>query len=233
VVRIVRVNGPADARIGGDLDAVVRSGLDGVMIPAVQSPEEVRDVSGIVDRLEEQRGIAPGSIELFPLVETAFAARFAYEIAVASPRVAWFAGSTADGGDIARALGYRWSPTGRESYVFRSWVLICARAAGIDWPISGVWTDVPDLEGLRAFALEARDLGYRGLMAIHPSHVPVINDVFTPSSADVEHAHCVIAAVEQGRREGIGAVRLDGRMLDEAHVKSAHELLSMAARFAV
>ena len=107
-------------------------------------------------------------------------------------------------------------------------VLLDVRAAEIYNPISGLWGVVDDLEGLRAFAEQSRDLGYQGLMAIHPSHLPVINEVFTPSSSEIREWQQVIEAMEEAEREGRGAIRLSGRLIDFAHVATARRNLEFA-----
>jgi citrate lyase subunit beta/citryl-CoA lyase len=237
---LVRVGSPGSAELGADLDAVVRPGLAGVVIPMVRSPIEVVDVGTQVGALEVARGIPAGSIALTPLIETAEAARFAYEVASASSRVAYLGGGTGPDGDIARAIGFVWSAAGEETLFLRSWVLLNARAAGVPYPISGIWPLIDDLDGLRRFASHTRGLGYTGMMAIHPSHVRVINEVFTPTGADIARWQATIAAVEAGSTAGLGAVRLAaggpgdaGRgaaMVDAAHARTARDGLALAVR---
>jgi len=235
---LVRVAAPGTPGLPADLDAVVRLGLDGVVLPMVRSPAEVVDVDTELTALETARQIPPGSIALTPLIETAEAARFAYEIASASARVAYLGGGTGPDGDIARAIGFVWSAAGDETLFLRSWVLLNARAAGVPYPISGLWPLIDDLEGLRQFAAQTRALGYTGMMAIHPSHVAVINEAFTPSAAEIARWQATIAAVEAASTAGLGAVRLaagspHGRgaaMVDAAHARTARDGLALAAR---
>ena len=235
---LVRVGAPGSPELTADLDAVVRPGLDGVVVPMVRSPAEVVEVDTELTARETARGMAAGSIALTPLIETAEAARFAYEVASASARVAYLGGGTGPDGDIARAIGFVWSAAGDETLFLRSWVLLNARAAGVPWPISGLWPLVDDLDGLRRFATQTRGLGYTGMMAIHPSHVAVINEVFTPGAAEIARWQATIAAVEAASTAGLGAVRLaagspHGRgaaMVDAAHARTARDGLALAAR---
>jgi citrate lyase subunit beta/citryl-CoA lyase len=162
------------------------------------------------------------------LVETASAVRLAYDIATASARVAFFGAGVSRNGDIARAIGYRWTAEGTETLFLRSKVLVDARAAGVHNPITGIWGDVDDLDGLRSFAVRSRDLGYEGLMCIHPSHVDVIHDVFTPTDDELRAAVRLLDAVDAAAREGVGAFRLDGRLVDAAHAETARALLRRA-----
>jgi citrate lyase subunit beta / citryl-CoA lyase len=206
-----------------DLEACMRPGLSGVMLPQVTSARDVERAAAAMDRLDPE-----GRIVLLPLVETARAVREAYEIASASPRVAYFGGGVSRGGDIARSIGFRWTPQGNESLFIRSKVLIDSRAAGIFNPISGIWGIVDDLDGLRAFATQARDIGYEGLQCIHPSHVPILHEIFTPSDAEIANWRAIIAAMDEAERQGSAAIRLDGRLIDVAHVKTARQDLERA-----
>ncbi|MFJ7998328.1 CoA transferase [Streptomyces sp. NPDC096310] len=125
-----------------------------------------------------------------------------------------------------RALGYRWSAEGTETVVLRSRVLLDARAAGVPHPVSGVWTRITDLSGLRAFAGQNRSLGYEGMLASHTSHVPVINEVFSPGFAELARCARLIEAVEAAQRNGTGAVTFEGEMVDEAMAASARLALA-------
>jgi citrate lyase subunit beta/citryl-CoA lyase len=209
-----------------DLDALVRPGLAGVVVPLVTGPGDVHAVADRLSDLEAARGMTPGATVIVPLVETSRAARFAFELAAASDRVAYMGGGTAPDGDIAHDIGFQWTPAGMETLFLRSWVLLNARAAGVRHPLTGIWPVVDDLEGLRAFAAQSRGLGYTGMMVIHPSHVPVVNEVFTPTDEDVERWQGTLAALSGGA----GAARVGGMMVDAAHARTARDALAAAAR---
>jgi citrate lyase subunit beta/citryl-CoA lyase len=104
------------------------------------------------------------------------------------------------------------------------------RAAGVRYPITGLWARVDDLDGCRRWAAEARGLGYTGSMVIHPTHVPIVNDVFTPTEDEIARWQQVVELMAEHQRAGIGAFRLDGRMVDEADAKTAKENLALANR---
>jgi citrate lyase subunit beta / citryl-CoA lyase len=231
----VRVN-PLDGWAGAEeLRAVVRPGLAGIVLPKVRSAQDVRLADRLLGWCEQEQGLAPGQVALVPLLETARGLREAYDIARAAPRIAYLGALTAPGGDVERAVGYRWSPEGTETLALRSRVLLDARAAGVPRPVSGLWTRITDLPGLRSFAGQNRSLGYEGMMAIHPSHVPVINEVFSPGPDELARCAELIAAVEAAQREGTGAVAFRGEMVDEAMAATArlvlerHEALVRAA----
>jgi len=227
---LVRVGPPGTEAMVADLDAVVVPGIGGIMMPLVTSPDEVRDVDRRLDELEAARGIPVGSTVIHPLIETASAVRFAYEIAAASDRVAFMGGGTSRQGDIGRSVGFRWTPEGTETMTMRCWALLCVRAAGVPFPISGMWSIVDDLDGMRAFAEQTRTIGYTGVMVIHPSHVPVVNEVFTPSAREIAYWKETIRVMKAAQAQGVGAIRHEGELLDEAHVKTAELGLALAQR---
>ena len=156
-----------------------------------------------------------------------------YEIATASPRVAHMGGSGGKGGDTARSIGFEWTPEGLETLYLKSKVLIDVRAAGVPYPMSGGWMDIHNLEGLRALAIQLKQLGYTGMHLIHPSHVPVVNEVFSPSPEDVKHWQGLVAAMEEMRATGGAAVTFDGDMVDIAHEATARTMLAIAKEMGV
>src|SRR5438270_1295479 len=108
-------------------------------------------------------------------------------------------------GDIHQAVGYRWSAEGRETLFLRSKVLIDARAAGIRYPISGMWGGATDdVDGLRRWATELRDLGYFGMMLGAPAHVPVVNEIFSPTAAEIAYWTELDRLAAQAEADGTG-----------------------------
>jgi len=226
-VRVAEAGSPHQAR---DLAAVVGPGLAGVLLPQVGSALDVVATDAALARAEAAAGVAVGRTRLVPLVENANAVRTAFEIASASPRVAYMGGATSRGGDLARSLGYRFTAEGRETLFLRSKVLVDVRAAGVLNPLSGLWGNLEDQDGLRAFAQEARELGYEGLMTIHPSQLAIVNAVFSPSAAELAEWRRIVDALAEAERDGLGAIRLDGRLADAAHAKTARRQLARAHR---
>jgi citrate lyase subunit beta/citryl-CoA lyase len=227
---LVRIHDARSADQTADLAAAIGPALLGVLLPQVVDEGDVVATDAALARAEAAAGVPVGHTRIMPLVETANAIRRAYEIASASPRVACMGGATSRGGDLARSLGYRFTDAGRETLFLRSKVLVDVRAAGVPNPISGLWGRVDDLEGLRAFAEQSRDLGYEGLMTIHPAQVPIVNAIFSPSAEEIAEWRRVLAALEEAARQGLGAIRLDGRLVDAAHGETARQQLERARR---
>jgi citrate lyase subunit beta/citryl-CoA lyase len=224
----VRVNGFATGLTLDDLEGVVCPELDGVALPKVETAADLHELDVLLGHLERRVGIPVRSIETPLGLETARAMRDVYEIASACPRVRRVTLAAGPGGDAARSIGYTWSKEGRETLFLRSKTVLDCRAAGILYPTISSWWNIKDLEGLEQDALWNRQLGFRGQTVMHPSHVPIVNRIFTPSADDIGHARGLIAAMEEAQRKGIAAVTYRGDMVDEAMVKTARELLEFA-----
>jgi citrate lyase subunit beta/citryl-CoA lyase len=209
---------------------VVSPGLHGLFLPKVEGPRDVIVVDGALDWFERRNGVPEGQTIITPLMETAAGIQGAYEIARASSRIAYMGGGTAHGGDAERSLGFEWTPEGIETLYARSRVLLSVRAAGVQYPISGVWTDLNDLEGLRAFCVQTRRLGYAGMQSIYPGHLPIINEVFSLSDEETAYWEGLIAALEEAERQGTRAVNYRGEMVDTAHLKTARQRLARPRR---
>ncbi|MEW2395346.1 CoA ester lyase [Streptomyces sp. NPDC046862] len=226
LVRVNPLNAAAGWASAEELRAVARPGLYGIVLPKVSCADDVRLADRLLSWCEREHGLTEGYFALVPLLETARALREAYDIGRAAARVAHLGALTAPGGDVERAVGYWWSPEGTETHDLRARVLLDARAAGSPHPVSGLWADVADLAGLRRFAEQNRAIGYEGMMVIHPSHAAVVNDVFSPGEDELARHERLIAAVETARGEGAGAVRFEGRMIDEAMAATSRAVLA-------
>lgn len=221
----VRPNALATRLAGADLAAVAGPELNGVFAPKVKDAADVVRWEALLDCFEALGGAA--GLELIVPVETVEAITDCHRIAAASPRVGAMIGPTSEHADIARAVGYRWSPEGSETLYLRSRVLLACRHSGLH-PLTGLWEDLADLDGLRRFADYGLQLGFRGQVVIHPSHVPVVNEVFTPSDEEVAYYEELVAAVERAQAAGDGAARFRGQHVDLAHADKARDALAHA-----
>lgn len=230
-----RVQPPATGQTLKDLRAVMGPALAGVLLPKVYGPQDVHGADALLTCMEAELELPRGSTAIYPILETAQSLRLAYEIAAASPRVRYMGGAVSRFGDIHQALGYRWTAEGTETLFLRSKVLIDARAAGIRYPISGMWGGATDdLDGLRRWATELRDLGYYGMMLGEPAHVPVVNEIFSPTAAEIAYWRDLdrLAAEAEGRADGPvvygDANQGEGHVVHLAHVGSARRNLAWA-----
>jgi len=224
----VRVNGFATGLTFDDLEGVLCPELDGISLPKVETVDDMKELDVLLRHLERRQGIPVGSIEAPLVLETAKGMRNVYEIATACPRVRHVTLGAGPGGDAARALGYTWSKEGKETLYVRAKTVLDCRAAGVLYPTISSWWNIKDLEGLEQDALWNRQLGFRGQMVMHPSHVPIVNKVFTPSREEITFYEGLIGAMDEAVKRGVAAVVYQGDMVDEAMVKTAREMLEFA-----
>lgn len=224
----VRIN-PFDTGLTlDDIEGVLCPELNGVSLPKVETVADMMQLDALLTHVEKRKGMTPGSIETPLACETAKGMRNIYDIATACPRVKRVSIAAGPGGDAARAIGYQWSKEGTETLFLRSRTILESRAAGIQYPTISSWWNIKDLEGLERDARFNRQLGFRGMTVIHPSHVPIVNKVFTPTAEEVAFYEGLIAAMEAARKAGTAAVTYKGDMVDEAMVKTAEEMLALA-----
>jgi citrate lyase subunit beta / citryl-CoA lyase len=228
----VRVNGWDTGQLLEDVLAVVGERVDGIMLAKVRGAVDVAGLDLVLSDLESSRGLEPGSIELVPLAETAAASEHFFDICQASPRIVRVPGVSGltpnAAGDLHRALGVRPTDDGSEMLYTSSRSVVAARAAGIDQILGGMTVDLSDFELLERSLRRARDLGATGSMAIHPTHIPIINRVFTPSAEEIDEAVGILQAMASAVANGDAAARHAGKMVDYAHAKSSYVLLDRA-----
>jgi citrate lyase subunit beta/citryl-CoA lyase len=223
----VRIN-PLDTEYAlADLAAIVCAAPDGVMLPKADGPSEVQRLSYYLDALEAQAGVAPGSVGILPVATETAKAPFRLgdytDAGLSRLRgLTWGAEdlSAAIGASTNLDAGGQWTLTYRMA---RSLTLLAAHSAGVQ-AIETLYVDYADEAGLRESCRRAREEGFTGRIAIHPAQVAAINEGFTPSVAEVDHARRVLDAfVAAG---GAGVVGLDGKMLDRPHLVQAKAVLA-------
>jgi citrate lyase subunit beta/citryl-CoA lyase len=212
-----------------DLLAVAVLGLEGIVLSKPNGPEDIDMASMMVAEAELRNGLAAGSIGLVPTLETARSIHFAHDVAL-RPRVTAVAVAAAKNGDVARSVGFQWTREGVESLPFKVAALVATRAAG-KMPITGLWQEVHDIEGLKLAAAAHRRLGFVGEMLLHPSNVAPVNAIYSPSDEDVAYYSGMIEAFERAQADGRAAVINDGEHIDYAHVKTAREIVEQARQF--
>lgn len=225
----VRVNALSTQFAFGDFAAVIRPGLDGIVLPKVESATDVRTADWLITQLERESGMAQGAVDLLPIIETAAGVIAVESIARASPRVRRLAFGA---GDLTLDLALEWTRDEVELLPHRSAVVLASRAAGLEPPLDSVWTDLRDADGFRASARRARGLGFQGKMCIHPDQVAVVNEAFTPSAQDIERATRAVAAFAEAQRNGSASLQVDGQFIDYATVHRAQSVLALMDRIA-
>ena len=221
----VRINRSPHLFSFEDLLAVVRPGLEGIVLPMPNGPEDVALASAMVAEAESRNGLPPATVGLVPALETPRSLQLAYECAL-DKRVTALIGASAKNADLQRAMGFEWSEDSFESIYLKSRTVMAARAAGKQ-PIGGIWQQVHDLEGLRKYATLNRKLGMSGETILHPSNAAVVNAIFTPSRADVEYYAGMIEAFERACAEGRASVMYAGEHVDTAHAQTARDIVAL------
>ena len=222
--RFVRIHGAGHGAMDGDLRAVVRPGLEGLVLPKVDRPEDVLTVDRSLTKRESETGMRPGCVRLAAMIESAVGLVQAPAIAASSPRlVALMFGAE----DFAVDLGlFSFREGGLMSYA-RSALVVAAASARLE-PVDKVYLDFRDPDGLARETQAARGLGFSGKTLIHPAQIEVVHRVFRPTDAEVESARRVVEAFEAAPEAGTMAV--DGRMVDLPVVKRARWILRSATK---
>ena len=226
----VRVNPLGTHLTGDDIEAVAVEGLAGLSLPMLHGPHDVVRYDALVEHFEHRAGLQSGTIEFICNLETAEAFASCEQFAAASPRVATLFAGTARDADVSRSIGFQFTPEGLETLYLRSRAILAARASGLTWPLVGLWQDLDDPEGAERFARQNRQLGFRGQVLIHPSHVAFVNETYGPSADEVQFYSGMIEAFAEAEARGSAAVAYRGMHVDYAHVKTAHEVLRLATQ---
>jgi citrate lyase subunit beta/citryl-CoA lyase len=222
---LVRVNNDP-ALLVDDIEGAVHPGLDGLSIPKAESAAQIRDIVARIERLERARGLVPGHVRLSLAIETPRGLLAVEEIARASERIATMSIGVED---YCLELGVEPSADGLELlYPVARLVTVC-KAVGVQpTGLVGSIAGFRDLPMFEQAAVRARQLGCEGAGCIHPDQVTVLNRVFTPDPARVEHARRVVEAFEDGVRHGTASVSLDGAMVDVPVYKRAQVVMGRA-----
>jgi citrate lyase subunit beta/citryl-CoA lyase len=225
----VRVNPLTTTFAYGDFTETLQPGLDGVVLPKVESAYDVRTADWLMSQLERERGLACGSVDLIPIIETAKGLAELGDILRATTRVKRVAFGA---GDFTLDLGLKWSRDETELLSYRNQVVLMSRAAGKEAPIDTVWVDLKDHDGFLASAAKIRDLGFQGKLCIHPDQVQVVNDVFTPTEAQIARAQRIVDAFSAAEAQGSSSIQLDGQFIDYPIVYIAQRVLAISKKLA-
>jgi len=218
---IVRVNNEPEY-LEKDLEAVVSKHIFGIMLPKVESMENLKAVDGILAALEKQRGLEPDSIKLLIMIETALGVIRCYELASALRRNYSVVCSSGEEGDLQTSLNCGFPGL----YYSRAKILLDSKAAGIPCILDGVWSNIKDEEGLKKDCLLSKELGYDGRALIYPKHISIARQVYSPSPEVLDYYRRMLEAFEQAEAQGLAAVSFEGQMIDYAMIKKAKAILA-------
>ena len=219
--RMVRIN---QLPLGlADLEEIIPQAPDLILIPKVETAEQVCAVDGHITAICQREKI-DRPIWLMPILESALGIENAHAIALASPRNCAL---TIGLEDYTSDLGIAKTLEGCETLYARQRLVNAARAAGLA-AIDSVFGDVNDMDGLKLWAERARAIGFEGMGCIHPLQVRVIHEAFAPSPAEIEKSLKIVGAFEDAQRKGLGVVSLGSKMIDAPVVHRALKLVERA-----
>lgn len=226
---LIRVNHPQLGMLEQDLSVLAPHARQAIVLPKVEQAGEVEVLDGLLGAFERANGLDANSISVTVVVESALGLRNLYDFIRAAPRVRGAALASAEEGDFIVDIGAQWTPEGTALAYARGKFVCDARAAKVEWLLDGAFMNLTSTDALERESRLARTCGFNGKMAIHPRQVAVINQVFSPSAAEIERARKLIGAFRIAEAQGRGAVQFEGMMVDYANVKRAERLLALAA----
>ena len=220
----VRIN-PISTPFGfGDTLAVVRKGVDGLIVPKVETADELKTIDWLVAQVEAEQGLPVGSLDIIPILETGLGVSNVSAIALAKTRVRRLAFGA---GDFTLDMNLAWSADELEFLPYRSAFVLASRAAGLEPPLDTVWVDLRNTEGFARSVQRIKNMGFQGKLCIHPDQVAVINDTFTPSAEEVRRAQKIVDAFAASESSGSAAIQLDGQFIDYPIVYQAQRVLAV------
>ena len=225
----VRVNGAATGLLTDDLNAVVRPGLDAILLSKAENVEDVQKTAAALERNESQCGMKQGSVEIILQIENALGVYNCFNLIKASPRVAATCFGSARDGDLQTDLGCSWSIEGTELLYARSKVLLDTRAAGGHiHPLDGVFSDLNDETGLIADSRLSARLGYIGRTVIHPKQIAPVKGAYAVPEVEVAYYQKVVVEFAAAEKAGTAAIAVDGKLVDYAMAQRARRVLELA-----
>lgn len=221
----IRINALDTGLTFGDLETVVASGVDGIILPKVESAADIDKVDWVMRELERKAGLEVGRIDLLPIIETGKGVANARQICAAGGRMRCVSFGA---GDYTRDMAMEWTLSEHECGPARAEIVLASRIAGLEPPIDTVWIHLKDDDGLRSSAQLVKEMGFQGKLCIHPDQVETIHSVFTPSADEVAQARRIVSAFEASEAEGSASIQLDGYFIDYPIVERARRQLALA-----
>ncbi|HEQ2518043.1 TPA: citrate (pro-3S)-lyase subunit beta [Streptococcus pyogenes] len=223
VETVVRVNG-LDSCGALDIEAVVLAGVNVIRLPKTETAQDIIDVEAVIERVERENSIEVGRTRMMAAIESAEGVLNAREIAKASKRLI---GIALGAEDYVTNMKTRRYPDGQELFFARSMILHAARAAGIA-AIDTVYSDVNNTEGFQNEVRMIKQLGFDGKSVINPRQIPLVNEIYTPTKKEIDHAKQVIWAIREAESKGSGVISLNGKMVDKPIVERAERVIALA-----
>ncbi|MDC0193560.1 CoA ester lyase [Candidatus Nitrosopelagicus sp.] len=218
----VRTNSPESGKIESDLKEIMQKGIDGIVIPKVNSAKELKKIEKIIISLEKKGKIS--GTRIIPSIESALGVVNCYEIASCSKRIDALVFGIFD---LLNDVGIEYTkgnPRGAKYARYK--IPVDAAAVGV-YAIDGIWQDIKDKSGLKKDCDVGRSLGYVGKSIIHPDQIKTVHKIYHPNKNEIRWAKLVVKTYNNSTKKGKGATVVDGKMIDEVHYKRAKALLEI------
>ena len=223
----VRINSLNTEFAWGDFAGVVGPWVNGIVLPKVETADQLQTADWVLAQLERENGLEIGNIDLLPIIETGLGLHNIEAIVMAGTRVKRVSFGA---GDFTRDMNLVWTGPEQELAYARGRIVLASRAAGIEPPIDSVFIDLKDREHLELSTQKALEFGFQGKLCIHPDQVGLVNDVFTPDAAEVTRAEKIIAAFKEAEAAGSASIQVDGYFVDYPIVEKARRVLEISER---
>ncbi|KZL90920.1 citrate (pro-3S)-lyase subunit beta [Clostridium magnum] len=221
---VVRINGLDSPYGRDDIEAVVRAGVHVIRLPKTETAQDVLDVEAVIEEVERKIGREVGSTKMMAAVESALGIINAYEICKASKRLI---GVAIGAEDYVTNMKTKRFPDGMELLGARTQLIIAARAAGIAC-FDTVYTDVDNEEGFKNEVKLIHQLGFDGKSVINPRQIAPVNEIYTPTEAEIKKSINVVRAATEAAERGLGVISLNGKMIDKPIIERAERVLELA-----
>jgi citrate lyase subunit beta/citryl-CoA lyase len=223
----VRINALDTPYAADDLREILPALPDGIRLPKADTPEIVERLDTLLTEQEEKLGLTIGHFKIIPSIESAQGVLNCVETAKASPRLVALAFGAED---YTASMEIHRTKTGEELFSARNQVVWAAKAAGIQ-AIDSIFSDVNDMEALRAETMLIKRLGFTGKSLVNPRQIEVIHEVFRPTAEEIQHALEVMDAIKRAREMGTGVISLRGKMVDAPVVTRAARTIREGVAF--
>jgi citrate lyase subunit beta/citryl-CoA lyase len=199
--------------------------LDGIVLPKVETPDQLSTIDWLITQLERDRGLDAGMIDLIPIIETGKGLAVVENIAHAPQRVRRLSFGA---GDFSLDMNIRWTMEEHELDYARAKIATASRAARLESPLDTVFIHLGVLEGLRSSSERARNFGFQGKLCIHPEQIEPVNQVFSPSSEEIKQAQKYVDAFKAAEASGSASIQVEGYFIDYPIVEKAQRTLDVA-----
>jgi len=226
----VRVNAMGTPYCYGDLVATIVRGVDGVVLPKVESAADLHAIDWLIANLERERGLQVGALDLIPIIETSTGlSRIERTLQARTLKPysgVWRVRRVAFGAaDFSADVGLSPASDEAELEYARARVVLASRAAGLEGPLDSPWFHLKDTDGFRLAIARSRRAGYQGRLCIHPDQIGLANEGYAPSAEEIAAAERVVTAFRAAEAGGAAAIQVDGQMVDYPIVQRAERLL--------